>query len=109
MEVHKELGCGFLEAVYQEALEREFLGQGVLFKSQPVIEISYKEKILNKTYQPDFICFGEIIIEVKALSKMSGVDEAQLINYLKATRLQIGLLINFGSKSLGYKRFVYNL
>lgn len=109
MEVHKELGCGFLEAVYQEALEREFLGQGVLFKSQPVIEISYKGKILNKTYQPDFICFGEIIIEVKALSKMSGVDEAQLINYLKATRLQIGLLINFGSKSLGYKRFVYNL
>lgn len=109
MEVHKELGCGFLEAVYQEALEREFLSQGVLFKSQPVIEISYKGKVLNKTYQPDFICFGEIIIEVKALSKMSGVDEAQLINYLKATRLQIGLLINFGSKSLGYKRFVYNL
>lgn len=109
MEVHKELGCGFLEAVYQEALEREFVSQGVRFKSQPVIEISYKGKVLNKTYQPDFICFDEIIIEIKALSKLSGLEEAQLINYLKATRLQVGLLINFGSKSLEYKRFVYNL
>ena len=109
MEVHKELGCGFLEAVYQEALEREFVSQGVRFKSQPVIEISYKGKVLNKTYQPDFICFGEIVIEIKALSKLSGLEEAQLINYLKATRLQVGLLINFGAKSLEYKRFVYNL
>ncbi|MBC2724491.1 MAG: GxxExxY protein [Desulfosporosinus sp.] len=109
MEVHKELGCGFLEAVYQEALEREFVSQGVRFKSQPVIEISYKGKVLNKIYQPDFICFDEIIIEIKALSKLSGLEEAQLINYLKATRLQVGLLINFGSKSLEYKRFVYNL
>jgi len=109
MEVHKELGFGFLEAVYQEALEREFVSQGVRFKSQPVIEISYKGKVLNKTYQPDFICFGEIIIEIKALSKLSGLEEAQLINYLKATGLKVGLLVNFGSKSLAYKRFVYNL
>ena len=109
MEVHKELGFGFLEAVYQEALEREFVSQGVRFKSQPVIEISYKGKVLNKTYQPDFICFGEIIIEIKALSKLSGLEEAQFINYLKATGLKVGLLVNFGSKSLAYKRFVYNL
>ena len=63
----------------------------------------------NKTYQPDFICFKEIIIEIKAISKLSGVEEAQLINYLKATGLKIGLLLNFGSKSLEHKRFIYNL
>ena len=107
MEVHKELGCGFLEAVYQEALEREFAGQGIPFKSQPVIRIVYKGKPLDKTYQPDFVCFGEIIVEIKAISSLSGIEEAQLINYLKATGLKIGLLINFGAKSLEYKRLVY--
>lgn len=108
MEVHKELGCGFLEAVYQEALAREFTEKGVPFESQPAIRIEYKGKLLDKAYQPDFICFNEIIVEIKALAKMTGVEEAQLINYLKASRLQIGLLINFGSMSLEYKRFIYN-
>ena len=107
MEVHKELGSGFLEAVYQEALERELSFQGVTYKSQPVVEISYKGKSLIKTYQPDFICFDEIIVEIKAISSLSGIEEAQLINYLKATGLSIGLLINFGSRSLDYKRMVY--
>ena len=100
MEVHKELGYGFLEAVYQEALGREFTTQEIPFKAQPVIEINYKGKPLNKTYQPDFICFNEIIIEIKAISELSGVEEAQLINYLKASSIKIGLLLNFGSKSL---------
>ena len=109
MEVHKELGCGFLEAVYQEALEKEFTDQGIPFKPQPIIQIAYKGKLLDKTYQPDFICYKEIIVEIKAVSSLSGIEEAQLINYLKATGLKIGLLINFGSKSLEYKRFVYNL
>ena len=109
LEVHKELGCGFLEAVYQEALGREFAGQGIPFKSQPVIRIAYKGKPLDKTYQPDFVCFDEIIVEIKAISGLSGIEEAQLINYLKATGLKVGLLLNFGSKSLEYKRFVYNL
>jgi GxxExxY protein len=109
MEVHKELGCGFLEAVYQEALEREFTSQQISFKPQPIIQISYKGKPLDKTYQPDFICFDEIIVEIKAISALSGVEEAQLINYLKATGLKIGLLINFGTRSLEHKRFVYNL
>ena len=109
MEVHKELGCGFLEAVYQEALEKEFAEQGVPFESQPVIRIAYKGRLLNKTYQPDFRCYGEIIVEIKAISSLSGIEEAQLINYLKATKLKIGLLFNFGSKSLEHKRFVYNL
>ena len=109
MEVHKELGCGFLEAVYQEALEREFAIQQISFKPQPVIQISYKGKSLDKTYQADFICFDNIIVEIKAISALSGVEEAQLINYLKATGLELGLLLNFGSRSLEYKRFVYNL
>jgi GxxExxY protein len=107
MEVHKELGCGFLEPVYQEALGREFSTQGIPFKPQPVIEISYKGKLLSKKYQPDFICYDEVIIEIKALSSLSGIEEAQLINYLKATGLKVGLLINFGNKSLEYKRLVY--
>ena len=107
IEVHKELGCGFLEAVYQEALAREFSAQAIPFKLQPIIQIAYKGKPLDKTYQPDFVCYGEIILEIKAISSLSGIDEAQLINYLKATGLKLGLLINFGSKSLEHKRFVY--
>jgi len=109
LEVQKELGCGFLEAVYQEALGREFAAQGIPFKAQPVIDIQYKGEPLEKKYQPDYICFGEVIIEIKAVSSLSGIEEAQLINYLKATGLNVGLLINFGSKSLEHKRFVYNL
>ena len=107
MEVHKELGCGFLEAVYQEALDREFGNKKIPFKAQPVVEINYKGVPLDKTYQPDFVCYEEIIVEIKALSSISGTEEAQLINYLKATGLKVGLLINFGSKSLEYKRLVY--
>jgi GxxExxY protein len=109
MEVHKDLGCGFLEAVYHEALGREFMYQGIPFSSQPVVEIKYKGKPLEKKYQPDFICYGEVIIEIKAISGLSGIEEAQLINYLKATKLKVGLLFNFGSNSLEHKRFVYNL
>ena len=108
IEVHKELGCGFLEAVYQEALGREFAIQDIPFKAQPIIQIRYKGQPLNKTYQPDFVCYEEIIVEIKAISSLSGVEEAQLINYLKATGLKVGLLVNFGAKSLEYKRLVYN-
>ena len=108
IEVHKELGCGFLEAVYQEALEREFGCQGISFKSQSIIQIAYKGKPLDKTYQPDFICYEEVIVEIKAISGLTGVEEAQLINYLKASGLKVGLLINFGSRSLEHKRLVYN-
>ena len=107
IEVHKELGCGFLEAVYQEALGKEFDYQTISFKAQPVIRIAYKGKPLDKIYQPDFICFDEVIVEIKAISGLSGIEEAQLINYLKATELKVGLLINFGNKSLEYKRLVY--
>jgi GxxExxY protein len=109
MEVHRELGCGFLEAVYQEALDREFDAQNIPHVSQPVIEIIYKGKPLNKTYQPDFICYNEIVVEIKALDRISGLDQAQIINYLKATRFKVGLLINFGARSLEHLRFVHNL
>jgi len=106
MEVHKELGCGFLENVYQEALGREFSTQGIPNMAQPIVEISYKGQILDKKYQPDFVCYEEIIVEIKAISSLTGVEEAQLINYLKATGLKVGLLINFGGKSLEYRRFI---
>jgi len=108
MEVHKQLGCGFLEAVYQEALGRALSNQEIPNKAQPMIEILYKGKPLDKKHQPDFVCYDQVIVEIKAISKLSGIEEAQLINYLKATGLKVGLLINFGSKSLEQKRLVYN-
>ena len=108
MEVHKELGGGFLEAVYHEALEKEFQLQGIPYRSQPDVQINYKGDPLEKTYQPDFICYENIIVEIKALSQLSSNEEAQILNYLKATKLSPGLLINFGGKSLEHKRFVYD-
>ena len=107
MEVHRELGCGFLEAVYQEALAIEFEMQGIPYKPEHVIKILYKGKHLKKKYQSDFFCYNEIIVEIKALAGITGNEEAQLLNYLKATGLEIGLLINFGAKSLEYKRLIY--
>ena len=109
MEVHKELGSGFLEAVYQEALEREFTYQEIPYKSKPPVRIKYKGEPLKKKYEPDFICYDEVIVEIKAMDKLTSNEHAQIINYLKASELKIGLLINFGSKSLEHKRFVYNL
>ena len=109
IEVHKELGCGFLEAVYQEALAREFRIQGIPNKAQPIVDITYKGEALDKKYQPDSVCYDEVILGIKAISNLSGVEEAQLINYLKATGLKVGLLINFGSRSLEHKRFIYSI
>ena len=108
MEVHKELGSGFLEAVYQEALEREFAYQEIPYKSQPPVRIEYKGKPLKKKYEPDFICYDDVIVEIKAMDKLSSNEHAQIINYLKASRMKVGLLINFGAKSLEHKRFVYS-
>ena len=106
LEVHKELGCGFLEAVYQEALELEFQFQNIPYIREPKLNIYYKEQLLNKYYEADFICFDKIIIETKALSSLASEHESQLLNYLKATRLKVGLLVNFGKQSLEYKRMV---
>ena len=93
----------------QEALEREFIDQGVPHKSQPIVEIKYKGEPLEKKYQPDFVCYDEVILEIKAISGLTGLEEAQLINYLKAAKLRVGLLLNFGSKSLEHKRFIYSV
>ncbi len=104
--VHKELGCGFLEAVYKEALAIEFRNFGILFEQETSLDIYFRSIKLNKKYIVDFICYDKIILELKALSKTTTEHESQLLNYLKATELKLGILINFGEKSLKYKRFV---
>jgi GxxExxY protein len=109
MEVHKTLGHGFFEVVYQEALSIEFTLQNIPFEKEVGLPVQYKGKVIQASYRADFICFKEIIVEVKALNQLSGQDEAKLINYLKATGLKKGLLLNFGEESLKYKRLVLNL
>lgn len=106
MEVHKQLGCGFLEAVYQEALAIELSKRNIPFRREVHLPIHYKEALLATAYCVDFICFESVIIELKALAHMSGTEEAQVINYLKATGYEIGLLLNFGARSLQQRRFV---
>lgn len=106
MAVHRELGHGFLEAVYQVALANEFNHLGIPFQKEQHLPVSYRGEVIAE-YQADFICYDKIIVELKALQKLSGVEEAQVINYLKATGLQRGLLINFGARSLQQKRLVF--
>ncbi len=107
IEVHKELGHGFLEAVYQEAIQIEMGRRNIPFDFQKSLRIRYKDHLLKKEYVADFICYRKIIIELKALDKLSGKEEAQILNYLKATGLRVGLLINFGSHGkLEWKRFI---
>lgn len=105
MNVSNTLGSGFLEAVYQEALEIELRDNSIPFEQQKGIKITYKNKILNKDYIADFVCFDNIILEIKAIKQITAIEEAQLINYLKATRLPLGLLINFGAEKLEWKRY----
>ena len=95
-EVYKEKGCGFLEAVYQECLEIEFDIQQLPFQSRFELQLTYKERILKQKYIPDFICFGKIILEIKAVTNLSDEHRAQVHNYLKATGYKVGLLVNFG-------------
>lgn len=106
IEVHKELGCGFLEAVYQEALEKEFLLQNIPYKREVPITIMYKNEPLKKSYVADFICYDKIVIELKALSALTTEHQAQVINYLTAAKMKLGLIINFGKQSLEHKRMV---
>ena len=106
MEVHKQLGNGFLEAVYQEALSLEFEEQGVPFEKEKQIEIYYKDLLLEKKYRADFVCYDKIIIELKSVSTLTPEHESQILNYLNATEIRLWILINFGSKSLYFKRIV---
>jgi len=96
-EVYREMGSGFLEAVYQACLEKEFDSRGIPFVSQPELKIVYKGTPLQQSYRPDLVCYNQIILELKAVKEITPEHKAQLINYLKATHLQLGLLINFGS------------
>jgi GxxExxY protein len=108
MEVHRVLGSGFLEGVYQEAMEIEVLTKGIPFQSQRILQIQYKSHLLKKEYIADMVCFEKIIIEFKALDKLTGREESQIINYLKATGYKVGVLINFGAQpKLEWRRFVY--
>src|SRR5437588_5516253 len=107
MEVHRQLGCGFLEPVYQESLAVEFALRYIPFCREDRIPIRYKGRLLESHYSADFICFDSIVVELKALARLSGTEEAQVINYLKATGCKTGLLLNFGTRSLEHRRFVF--
>ena len=107
IEVHQEIGHDFLEAVYQEAIQIEMGRRQIPFEPRKSLRIRYKEQILQKGYIADLICYKKIIIELKALDRLSGKEEAQILNYLKATGLRVGLLINLGSHGkLEWKRFI---
>ena len=108
MEVHRVLGTGFLEAVYQEAMAIELNERNISFKKEVNLPIHYRGKKLSIGYRADFICYEEVIVELKALATLGNVEESQIINYLKCSGLKIGLLINFGSESLQHKRFVFS-
>jgi GxxExxY protein len=100
------LGCGFLEAVYQEALAMELTTRNITFKREVSLPVAYKGQLLATGYSADFICFDSVVVELKAIAHMSGTEEAQVINYLKATGYEVGLLLNFGGRSLQHRRFV---
>ena len=106
MEVHKHLGCGFLEAVYDEAFAAELSTLNIPFEYQRDLEVLYKGKPLKHTYRADFVVDGKIIVESKASSGLTDNDRAQVINYLKATGYRLGILINYGLPSLQYERLV---
>jgi GxxExxY protein len=107
MEVHRVLGPGFLEAVYQEAMAIELTDRGIPFQREQELPIDFKERRLPCRYRADFVCYGNIIVELKAQQGLTGSDEAQLINYLKATHLERGLVLNFGRPSLQFQRLIF--
>jgi GxxExxY protein len=107
MEVYNELGCGFLEAVYQEALAIEFDVRGIPFVREKDLAIQYKQRQLGTTYRADFVVFDKIILETKAAESLVSKNESQVLNYLSATKQRLGILVNFGSsEGLQSKRFV---
>lgn len=106
MKVHRTLGAGFLEAVYEEALEKEFRDQKIPFERQVKLDVYYADVKLKKQYRTDFVCYDSIIIEIKAVVQIPTVFYSQLQNYLKCTRKELGMIINFGTSSLTYKRII---
>ena len=108
MEVHRQLGPGFLEQVYQQALAIEFSARTVPFLSEAELPVYYKGQRLACSYRTDFVCYDEVIVELKALKAISGVEEAQVLNYLKTTGFERALLLNFGCPRLEFKRLVFS-
>ena len=107
IEVHRELGPGFLEAVYHEALEIEFTARNIPFESHKKLTPKYKKKSLKKKYEADFVCFHSIIVEIKVEERLTSKDQTILLNYLEAEELRVGVLINFGAHpTLEWRRFV---
>ena len=106
MKVHRALGPGFLEAVYEEVVEKEFIVQNIPYKRQVQLNLYYEGVQLKKQYRADFVCYDSIIVELKAVTQIPSVFYAQLQNYLKCTNMELGMLINFGTPSLTYKRIV---
>ena len=96
-DVYREMGCGFLESVYQECLEYEFSDRNIPFVPQPELNVMFKKKTLKQKYIPDFICYSSVIVELKAVNKVAPEHKAQILNYLKATKMKLGLLVNFGA------------
>jgi GxxExxY protein len=109
MRVHSDLGNGFLEAVYQESLERELINSDIPFKRQRKLSLYYKGEKLKKYYIADFLCYDKIILEIKSLEYLNSNANNQLKNYLKATNSRLGLLVNFGKPSLEYKRVLNSI
>ncbi len=107
MEVHRQLGHGFLEVVYQEALAVEFIERSIQFEREVDLPVVYKGRSHACSYRADFICFGGVAVELKALSELTTREHAQVINYLKATRLTRALILNFGASRLDYKRIIF--
>ncbi|HWA24671.1 MAG TPA: GxxExxY protein [Lacunisphaera sp.] len=94
-EFYREKGCGFLEAAFQECLERELTDRRLPFQAQPLLNLEYKGRPLRQRYQPDFLYFGKVVLEIKAVAKLADEHRAQLYNYLNVTGLRVGLLVNF--------------
>lgn len=106
MEVHAVLGNGFLEAVYQDALEREFVSRQIPFQRERAIPVLYKGQPLATPYRADFVCYGSILVELKAIKKLTEIEDAQVLHYLKATGFERALLFNFATPQLEFKRFI---
>lgn len=104
--VHQALGCGFLERVYQDALEIEFKDRHIPYEREKEIQIMYKGKPLGEPYRADFVCYGKIIVELKAVDELCGIHGSQVVNYLKATGMKLGLLVNFGEEFANVERIV---
>ena len=108
MEVHSIIGCGFTEVIYQEALEEEFKLRNIPYSREKAFTVTYKGKRLSKSFKPDFVCYDKVIVELKTVSEFANEHFSQVLNYLKASGYQLGLLINFGKDSLEYKRILPN-